>query len=165
MSESLNPSVIRKLQERFPKSVIATSEFRSDLTVQIPKADIVRVCEFLKDDPDLAYDMVIDLCGVDMYTTENRFQVIYNLYSLKNKSYLRLKVAVDENGCVVDSVTGVWPGANWHERETYDMFGIEFKGHPDLRRMYMPEEFEYYPLRKDFPLMGIPDSIPLPKKK
>ena len=72
---------------------------------------------------------------------------------------------MDESECNIDSVTSVWKTANWHERETYDMYGIIFNNHPDLRRMYMPEEFEYYPLRKDFPLMGIPGSLPLPKKE
>ena len=108
--------------------------------------------------------MVIDVCGVDMYRPEGRFEVVYNLYSLTNKKYVRLKVLVDEEDLPVPTVTGVWPGANWHERETYDMFGIVFTGHPDLRRMYMPEEFEYFPLRKDFPPMGIPDSLPLPRR-
>ena len=89
---------------------------------------------------------------------------MYNLYSLGHKRHLRLKVRTGEEHPVVPTVTGVWPGANWHERETFDMFGIRFDGHPDLRRMYMPEEFEYYPLRKDFPLMGIPDSLPLPRR-
>ncbi|MBI4535249.1 MAG: NADH-quinone oxidoreductase subunit C [Ignavibacteriae bacterium] len=160
----INQIVIEKLNAKFPESLEGTNEFRNDLTVQVRKQDIVRVCEFLKTDPDLSFDMVIDLCGSDMYRPEGRFEVIYNLYSLKNKSYLRLKVLVDEDPCEVDSVTGVWSGANWHERETYDMFGIVFKGHPDLRRMYMTEDYEYYPLRKDFPLMGVPDSIPLPRK-
>jgi NADH-quinone oxidoreductase subunit C len=165
MSQSFNQTVIERLKAQFPQSIEATTEFRGDITVQIKKSDIVRVCQFLKSDAELAFDMVIDLCGVDMYRPENRFEVIYNLYSLSNKEYLRLKVLVDEKDCVVDSMAGVWSGANWHERETYDMFGISFAGHPDLRRMYMPEEFEYFPLRKDFPLMGIPDSIPLPRKK
>jgi NADH-quinone oxidoreductase subunit C len=89
--------------------------------------------------------------------------VVYHLYSLQHTTYVRLKVRVDENDLTVPSVAGLWASANWHERETYDMFGIKFTGHPDLRRMYMPEEFEYHPLRKDFPLMGIPDSIPLPR--
>ena len=132
--------------------------------MQIKKNHIVKVAEFLKNDPDLQFDMVIDLLGVDMYRPEGRFEVVYNLYSVRNKKYLRLKVLVDEGECVVPSVVNVWSGANWHERETFDMFGIKFIGHPDLRRMYMPEEYQYYPLRKDFPLMGIPDSIPLPRK-
>ena len=165
MSQSFNQTVIERLKAQFPQSIEATIEFRGDLTARIKKSDIVEVCAFLRTDSELSFDMVIDLCGVDRYRSEGRFEVIYNLYSLKNKAYVRLKVLVDENDCVVDSVTSVWAGANWHERETYDMFGITFRGHPDLRRMYMPEEFEYYPLRKDFPLMGIPDSIPLPRKK
>lgn len=160
----MNERIIEKLKGQFPSSLEGTNEFRGDLTLQIKREDIVRVCEFLKTDADLAFDMVIDLCGVDMYRPEGRYEIIYNLYSLKNKKYLRLKVLVDEDKAVIDSVTGVWAGANWHERETYDMFGVKFAGHPDLRRMYMPEEYEYYPLRKDFPTMGIPDSIPLPRR-
>ena len=87
--------------------------------------------------------------------------MIYNLLSLKNRHRLRIKTFTEEENPKVHTVTGIWGTANAHERETYDMFGIVFEGHPDLRRMYMPEEFEYYPLRKDFPLMGIPGSLPL----
>ncbi|MER3523575.1 MAG: NADH-quinone oxidoreductase subunit C [Ignavibacteria bacterium] len=160
----MNDLIIQKLTERFPDSIEATNEFRGDLTIQVSKNDIVKVGEFLKNDPDLAFDLLVDLLGVDMYRPEGRFEVVYNLYSIKYKKYVRLKVLVDEEDCVVPTVTGVWSGANWHERETFDMFGIRFAGHPDLRRMYMPEEYQYFPLRKDFPLMGIPDSIPLPRK-
>lgn len=160
----MNQLIIDRLKSRFPEAVDGAAEFRNDLTVTVRKDDIVAVATFLRDDPDLAFDMVIDVCGVDMYRAEGRFEVVYNVYSLKNKKYLRLKVKVEEDHPVVPSVTGVWPGANWHERETFDMFGIKFAGHPDLRRLYMPEEFEYYPLRKDFPLMGIPDSLPLPRR-
>ncbi len=160
----MNERIIERLKEQFPQSIETTNEFRNDLTVQVKKTDIVRVCTFLRDDSELSFDMVIDVCGVDMYRPEGRFEVIYNLYSLKNKKYVRLKVLVDEENPVVDTVSAVWSGANWHERETYDMFGIKFAGHPDLRRMYMPEEYEYFPLRKDFPTMGITDSIPLPRK-
>jgi NADH-quinone oxidoreductase subunit C len=160
----MNQVILEKLKAQFPAGIEGSYEFRGDMTVQVKRDDIVRVSEFLKTDPELAFDLLIDLCGVDMYRPEGRFEVIYNLYSLKNKRYVRLKVRVDEDNPVVATVTGVWPGANWHERETFDMFGIKFSGHPDLRRFYMPEEFEYYPLRKDFPLMGIPDSIPLPRR-
>lgn len=160
----MNKLIVEKLRSHFPDSIESSNEFRGDLTVQVKKNDIVKVGEFLKNDPELSFDLIIDLLGVDMYRPERRFEVIYNIYSIKNSKYVRLKVLVDEDDCVVPTVTGVWPGANWHERETYDMMGVKFSGHPDLRRMYMPEEYEYHPLRKDFPLMGIPDSIPLPRK-
>jgi NADH-quinone oxidoreductase subunit C len=160
----MNQSVVEKLRARLPGSVLGEAEFRGDLTVTVRREDIARAGEIVKTDPDLTYDMVIDVLGVDMYRHENRFEVVYNLYSLKNREYVRLKVLVDEQDLTVPTVTGVWAGANWHERETYDMFGIVFTGHPDLRRLYMPEEFEYFPLRKDFPTMGIPDSLPLPRR-
>ena len=160
----MNERILQSLASQFPGSVEAQSEFRGDLTIQVRKQDIVKVCTFLRSDPELAFDMLIDLLGVDTYRPEGRFEVVYNLYSLRNKHYVRLKVVADESDPVVPTVTGVWSGANWHERETFDMMGIRFSGHPDLRRLYMPEEYEHYPLRKDFPLMGIPDSIPLPRK-
>jgi NADH-quinone oxidoreductase subunit C len=160
----MNEAILEKLRSAFGESIRATYEFRGDLTVTVQKEDIVRVGEFLKTDPALAFDMLIDLLGVDLYRPEERFEVIYNLYSLTHRAYVRLKVLVDEQDLHVPTVTGVWPGANWHERETYDMFGLKFSGHPDLRRMFMPEEFEYHPLRKDFPTMGIPDSLPLPRR-
>lgn len=160
----MNDLIVQKLKGEFPASIQGTDEFRGDLTAQVKREDIVKVCRFLKDDYELSFDMLIDLLGVDMYRPEGRFEVVYVLYSLKNKKYLRLKVLVDEEDPVVDTLGTVWSGASWHERETYDMFGIKFAGHPDLRRMYMPDEFEYFPLRKDFPTMGITDSIPLPRK-
>jgi NADH-quinone oxidoreductase subunit C len=159
-----NAEIIEKLRQHLPASILATEEFRGDLTVVVRRDDIVRVAEFIKTDPALAFDLIIDVLGVDMYRPEERFEVVYNAYSLANKRFLRLKVRVPEDAPEVPTVTGVWPGANWHERETWDMFGIRFAGHPDLRRLYMPEEFEYHPLRKDFPLMGIPDSLPLPRR-
>jgi len=160
----VNPLIPEKLNSRFPGVVEKSDEFRGDLVINVGREKIVDVCRFLRDDQDLAFDLVVDLCGVDMYRPEKRFEVVYHLYSLKNKNYLRLKVGLDEEDPTISSVTGVWSGANWLEREAYDMFGITFTDHPDLRRMYMPEDYEYYPLRKDFPLMGVPDSIPLPQK-
>lgn len=159
-----NQQIIEKMQSGLPGAYERHEEFRGDLTIVVRKDEIVRAARFIKEEPDLAFDLIIDVLGVDMYRPANRFEVVYNLYSLQHRRYLRLKVLVDEASLVVPTVTEVWPGANWHERETYDMFGIVFDGHPDLRRMYMPEEFEYYPLRKDFPLMGIPDSLPLPRR-
>ena len=160
----MNQTILERLQAQFPACIRASEEFRGDLTVTVRTADIVPVAEFLKKDPALAFDMLIDLCGVDRFREKERFEVVYTLYSLLNKKYLRLKVLVNEDDPVVPTVTAVWSAANWHERETFDMFGLKFSGHPDLRRLYMPEEFEYYPLRKDFPLTGIPDSLPLPRR-
>jgi len=156
--------LLQKLRAQFPAAVELDSEFRGELTIVIRKADILPVCRFLQSDPDLAFDSVRDICGADYQRSDDRFEVIYNIYSLKNNFRLRLKVRVGENDLHVSSVSGVWKGADWLERETYDMYGILFDDHPDLRRIYLPEEFEYYPLRKDFPLMGIPGSLPLPRK-
>jgi NADH-quinone oxidoreductase subunit C len=158
-----NAQIVEKIKTRFPESILGNEEFRNDLTIVVKKDDIVQVADFIKSEPDLSFDLVLDVCGVDLYQPEERFEVVYNLYSLNLKQYLRLKVRVGEDSPVVPTVTTVWPGANWHERETWDMFGIKFAGHPDLRRLYMPEEFEHHPMRKDFPLMGIPDSLPLPR--
>ena len=160
----MKEQISEKLQTHFKDSIESINEFRGELTVVVKKHTIVSLCRFLHDDSDLQFDSLRDICGADYYRPDDRFEVIYNLYSLKNKFRLRIKIRVDEVDLHVPSVTGVWSTADWHERETYDMFGIVFDGHPDLRRMYMPEEFEYYPLRKDFPLMGIPGSLPLPRK-
>jgi NADH-quinone oxidoreductase subunit C len=157
-----NEQIVEFLKARFPADIKETSVYRGDLTVVAETEQITTVAGYVK--TDLGFDLIIDCCGVDLYRPGDRFEVVYNVYSLAHKRYLRLKVRVAEDHPVVPSVTGVWPGANWHERETYDMFGIKFSGHPDLRRLYMPEEFEYHPLRKDFPLMGIPDSLPLPRR-
>lgn len=152
------------LRERFPQEILEVNYFRNELTFLVDKKSIVDICRFLRDEPELSLDHLVDLCGVDRAKRKDRFEVVYHLVSLKNKYRIRLKVRVDEKDCNVDSVTSVYPTANWHERETYDMFGVVFNNHPDLRRMYMPEEFEYYPLRKDFPLLGIPGSLQLPKR-
>lgn len=157
-------SVVEKLQSAFPQYITAVKEFRGETTIHVKKSDIVRIATFLRDDEACRFDYCSDICGADAYTPEDRFEVIYNLYSTSLNHRIRVKTFVDESDMHCPSVTAVWPGANWPERETYDMFGVQFDGHNDLRRMYMPEEFEYHPLRKDFPMMGIPDSIPLPRK-
>ena len=128
------------------------------------KKELFNVCKFLKENEDLQFIYCTDITAVDWAKRKNRFTLVYNLFSMKNNFRLRLKSDVDEKDLSIDSVCSLWGSANWQERETYDMYGINFNHHPDLRRMYMPEEFEYHPLRKDFPLLGIPGSIPLPKK-
>lgn len=120
----------------------------------VAKEDIEKVCRYLKDDEILRFDHLSDLCGVDyLGRKEPRFEVVYNLYSTKTHERLRLKINVPE-GESVPTVTSVWAGADWFERECWEMFGIDFAGHPDLRRLLTIEEFEGYPLRKDFPLLG-----------
>ena len=153
-----------KLKERFPGLNYDITKFRDELTLSLPKQNIVEVCKYLKTEPELEYLLCEDITAIDWAKRKDRFTVVYHIYSFKNNSRLRLKTNVDASDCKIDSVTSVWEAANWHERETFDMYGIQFNNHPDLRRMYMPEDFEYFPLRKDFPLMGIPGSIPLPKK-
>jgi len=162
--ERINEKVAENLFAEFGRDLFEVNEFRGELTVIVPPDRIVEVCTFLKDDPDLCYNVLADLCGIDMYTPSKRFGIIYNLFSLSRNHRLRLKTFVHEEDPRISTVSGVWSTANWHEREAYDMYGILFDGHPDLRRMYMPDDFEYYPLRKDFPLMGIPGSLQLPKK-
>jgi NADH-quinone oxidoreductase subunit C len=156
--------VVEALQQRFAQSILSVNEFRDEATVEVGKEHIVEVCRFLRDDERCLFSYLSDLCGADAYTPENRFEVIYNLFSLQFKHRIRLKVRTDETDPHVPSVTEVWPGAEWPEREAYDMFGIVFDGNKDLRRIYMPEDFEYHPLRKDYPLMGIPGALPLPRK-
>lgn len=156
--------VQQKLKEKFPESEFEFPEFRDELSVKLNKKNIFAVCKFLKEDSDLEFLLCEDISAVDWATRKNRFTVVYHIFSIKNKFRLVVKADVDENDCNIDSVTSVWKTSNWQERECYDMYGIKFNNHPDMRRIYMPEEFEYYPLRKDFPLMGIPGSLPLPKK-
>jgi NADH-quinone oxidoreductase subunit C len=124
--------------------------------VRVATARIVEVCRFLKEDAACRMTLLGNLSGVDLIRLgrpDPRFDVVYHLFSIESKERLALKAAVAE-GAEIDSVTGVWRTANWHEREAYDMFGIRFRGHPDLRRILMPEEFDAFPLRKDFPLEG-----------
>lgn len=130
----------------------------------ISKDQILDACRILKNDESLKFNSCVDAVSVDRFEKKERFEMIYNLVSIDNNERIFIKIKLDSKKPEMESLTPVWPSANWYEREAYDMMGINFLNHPDLRRMYMPDEFEYYPLRKDFPLMGIPDSIPLPNK-
>lgn len=131
--------------------------------IYINKDYILEACEILKNDPELLFDSLVDAVSVDNYKKKDRFEMIYNIVSISRNERIFLKIRLDSKNPQMKSLSPVWESANWYEREAYDMMGIVFLDHPDLRRMYMPENFEYFPLRKDFPLMGIPDSLPLPK--
>lgn len=126
--------------------------------------NVISVCKILKTETEISFEMLLDVLGIDNFRKEKRFEVVCSLYSLKYKDRIFVKVPLDSKNPEMPSLTAVWKGANWFERETYDMFGIVFNEHPDLRRIYMPEDYEHFPLRKDFPLLGIPESIQLPKK-
>ena len=117
-------------------------------------------CRFLKNTLHFIY--LNEIIGTDRFTSDDRFEVIYHLVSLRNRQRLFLKVYVDEEQPLLPTVTDIWKSANWHEREVFDMFGIRFEGHPDLRRIYLPEDFTYHPLRKEFPLLGVPGSLEMP---
>ena len=126
-----------------------------ETTVIVPREHIVAACSFLKTTPGLDFDMLPDLCGFDRGPEEEpRFEVNYHLFSTTRYHRLRLKVVLNEEDIRVPTVTGVWRTANWHERETYDLFGVIFDGHPDLRRILLPEDWQGHALRKDFPLRG-----------
>ena len=147
--------IAERVREVFPEEVLAVSEFRGQVSVTLRKTRIRDVSRYLHDDPELYFDYLIDVCGVDyLGKKEKRFELVYHLYSIKHRRMIRLKAEVGEEDLTIDSVTSVWIGANWHERETFDLFGITFSGHPDLRRILMPEDWEGHPLRKDYPLKG-----------
>lgn len=154
--------LIERLKNASAGSPIDFIEYKDELSIIISPANILEFCKFLKEDPELLFNMCEDVTAIDWAVKKNRFTVVYHLYSIKNNFRLRVKTNLE--GTETESVTGIWESANWYERETFDMYGIVFKNHPDLRRMYMPEEFEYHPLRKEFPVMGIPGSLPLPNK-
>ncbi|NWF53136.1 MAG: NADH-quinone oxidoreductase subunit C [Nitrospirae bacterium] len=147
--------IAEKIKGRFPEEVVEVIEFRDQVSVIVKRGRVLEICRYLHDDPDLSFDHLQDLCGADYHgKKEPRFEVVYNLYSIKYRHKIRIRTQVPESDPSIQSVTSIWTGANWHERECYDMFGIVFKGHPDLRRILLPEDWEGHPLRKDYPLKG-----------
>ncbi len=153
-------TVIDDLIKKYSDQIVETSEYQGTVIVRVALASIHDVLKYLHDEHRFIY--LVDLIGTDRFTSEERFEVIYNMLSLKDQTRLFVKVRCEEEDPHVPTATDIWRGANWHEREVYDMFGVIFDGHPDLRRMYMPEDFKYHPLRKEFPLLGVPGSIDLP---
>lgn len=149
----------QKLQEKFGDIISAPVEFRGETTVKLADAEaIVAVCEFVK--KGLAFNYLVDICSVDNYGDDPRWTVVYHFYGLEHGAHFRLKTDVSEEKSELPTVTTVWRTADWHEREIYDMMGIRFREHPDLRRILMWEGYPYFPLRKDFPLAGKPSEMP-----
>lgn len=146
-------AIAEALKERFPAEVKEINEFRGQVSVIVKKDRIKEIMGYLHDTPELCFSYLRDLCGVDYIGKKGpRFEVVYQLYSISHRHMIRIRAEVPEDDPAIDSVSDIWDGANWHERECYDMFGIRFNGHPDLRRILMPEDWEGYPLRKDYPL-------------
>jgi NADH-quinone oxidoreductase subunit C len=149
----------RQLQSKFGNLLSEPAEFRGEITLNLAEAErIGEVCATAK--KDLGFDYLVDITSIDNYGEDPRWTVVYHLYGLGHRCPLRLKTRVSEEKSELPTVTGVWRSADWHEREIYDMMGIRFRGHPDLRRILMWEGYPYFPLRKDFPLAGKPTDLP-----
>lgn len=143
--------VLDILQERLPDAVIEAGTYVGDEMALIDKAHLIETLTLLRDDPALDFKMLSDLTVVDWLGQSPRFEVVYHLYSLSQKHRVRIKVGVDEDPAEVPSATGLWHSAAWSEREAWDLYGVRFTGHPDMRRILMYDEFKGHPLRKDYP--------------
>jgi len=154
--------VVKALEDKFRQKIKEISAPLGDDTILIERDDLLEIVKFLKEGP-YAFTMLLDLTCVDYAGHEERFQMVYHLFSLSNNQRLRIKTSLPEEDPSIDSLTSFWKNANWLEREIYDMFGVQFPGHPDLRRIFMWDEFEGYPLRKDYPLRKHQPRIPLKK--
>jgi len=150
--------VFGSLGTSFGEKLHDKTEFRGETTYTISANDLREVAKFCRD--ELSFDYLLDITSIDNFGEEPRFEIVYHLYSMPHGIHLRLKLKVSEEPGAVDTVADIWPTANWHEREIYDMMGIKFYGHPDLRRILMWDGYPYFPLRKDFPLEGLPSEMP-----
>ena len=153
-AESQKDSFIQRLQEWDAQAVAEVIEFRGETTVVVPREHLRRAAEFLVNDRALQFTFLSDITAVDKFPLEPRFELNYHLLSLEYRKRIRLKVRIPGDDPQVQSVTSIWPAANWHEREAFDLMGIRFEGHPDLTRILMPDDWEGYPLRKDYPVEG-----------
>jgi NADH-quinone oxidoreductase subunit C len=148
-----------QLKAQFGDLLSEPAEFRGEITLVVADAErIVEVCEFAK--KSLGFNMLLDITGIDNYGEDPRWTLVYELYHMEQKTHLRLKTSVSEEKSELPTISTVWRTADWHEREIYDMMGVRFCGHPDLRRILMWDGYPYFPLRKDFPLAGKPSEVP-----
>jgi len=148
-TDAANHPLVKKLKAQFGDAVGDAVEFIGQLSVNVDAARIVEICDYLKSDRETSFNYLSDLTCVHWPRTPAPFEMVYNLFSIDANERVRLKARIKES---VDSVTGVWPSANWLEREVFDLFGVRFNNHPDLRRLLLPPDWEGYPLRKDYPL-------------
>jgi NADH-quinone oxidoreductase subunit C len=150
--------LLERLGQSFGSKIQNKTEFRGETSYAVDANDLREITKFCRD--ELLFDYLIDITSIDDFGEEPRFEIIYHLYSMPHAVHLRLKLKIPEEPGVVDTVSDIWPTANWHEREIYDMMGIRFNGHPDLRRILMWDGYPFYPLRKDFPLEGLTSEMP-----
>ena len=149
----------KQLKAKFGDLISEPAQFRGEISLRLADAErIVEICAFAK--KELGFDYLVDITSLDNYGEDPRWTVVYHLYGIAHRCYLRLNLGVSEEKSELPTVTGVWRTADWHEREIYDMMGIRFQGHPDLRRILMWEGYPYFPLRKEFPLAGKPSEVP-----
>lgn len=148
-----NP-IIQQLRGWDKEAIAEVSQFRGELTIVVPREHILRAAEYLQAEPGLEFDFLSDISAVDRFPMEPRFELNYHLLSIPLRHTLRLRVWLSGRDPMVSTMIPVWPTANWHEREIYDLFGIRFDGHPELHRILMPDDWEGYPLRKDYPVEG-----------
>jgi NADH-quinone oxidoreductase subunit C len=156
-SAAVDKATVDKLRAWSPNSISEVIEFRGETTLVVPRNVLREVAERCRADKELQFNLLSDATCVDRYPLEPRFEVNYHLVSIPRSARLRLQVRLSSSDPVVDSLVSVWPGANWLEREIFDLMGIRFNGHPDLRRILMPDDWEGYPLRKDYPVEGYRD--------
>ena len=152
--------VVEGLRSWNPNAIAEVIEFRGETTIVVPPDMLFSVAEHCRDNKSLQFNLLTDATCVDRFPLEPRFELNYHLVSIPRRDKLRLRVRLPGNDPVVDSLVPVWPGANWLEREIFDLFGVRFNDHPDLRRILMPEDWEGYPLRKDYPVEGYRDIPP-----
>ena len=152
------PELLESFGRLFGGKIQEKTEFRGETTYTISPSDLRELTKFCRD--ELSFDYLIDITSIDNFGEEPRFEIVYELYSMKLGIHLRLKLRVSEDICAVDTISDIWPTANWHEREIYDMMGLKFNGHPDLRRILMWDGYPFFPLRKEFPLEGLPSDMP-----
>jgi NADH-quinone oxidoreductase subunit C len=158
MAAMTSKELFDSFEKSFGEKIQAKAEFRGETTFVIAADDLREIAKFCRD--ELSFDYLLDITSIDNLGEEPRFEIVYHLYSLPHAVHLRLKLKVPEATAAVDTVSDIWPTANWHEREVYDMMGIKFNGHPDLRRILMWDGYPFFPLRKDFPLAGLPSEMP-----
>ncbi|MDH5526944.1 MAG: NADH-quinone oxidoreductase subunit C [Nitrospirota bacterium] len=154
MAQAIDNDIIAKVVAAFPQGVTAHKVFADEPYITVDKAVLRDVCRLLKDDPSMEFDYPVEVTAVDYLGETPRFEVIHVLWSMRHRRRVTLKTRVAEDDCEVDTVCDMWRGADFMEREVFDLYGIRFAGHPDLRRIMMTDDFEGYPLRKDYPIEG-----------